>query len=569
MPNSATHADRMAKVKQGFTAAKISSADVDRVMGVFDSLVDTLATTVAQRTEFSVSTSSKASETVFGASRGEERRQMARAILFVDDVTRVYDEVPLPTKPTNGQFETLWRGDFTKLAASLTAKTKALCEIDFKFREILNAPVVTAPRPEPKRMVIPDDTRKLLTSTVRNQYLRGQEVLHRHSSLQTTKTAWSDSKTQLVAIFATVVNTSMSNMMAAQTAGTGAYTEFEAFFRAVGKENEAKIAMAKSFFGALSSYAPFPLSIVGKVGGAACGLLHTDVAIRQERVVGPHKYFDSNIPTLEKFNTKLGEVKNWTTDLTRLGVAGGSLPSGTTLAGAIDIAKGRAVTLLNAVFLQAIAETYGSTPGEQAAKGTEFYLKVQEGLGGVGGGAREELVAQMALNKANSIFNATKAAIGSVGALAVVNAEDIQPFIELQLMAEYLAALMPGEDFTKAIPDALITRLESAPFNLIARKTKTTKSTAVYAAKKLPWIAGHPRHVGAIVYFFRWYKKSVNPFDIATGRVTTTGIRDAMGTAIAEIGTSVQAHHVKRRLRTTDTADWTAVAREVALIRGV
>ncbi len=600
--NSATHAARMLKVKQGFTAAKLTSGQVDQLMRVFDVLTEADATKVAQRTEFSVSTTSKMSASVFGSGRAEERRQMARAILFVDDLAKLYDDVTLPTKPTDGQFETLWRGDFAALATRLTANAKSLCDTDFKVREILAAPVVSSARPVPRRVVITDDMRTLFDKTLTNQALRSAEIGRGVVALQIHKTAWSDAKSGLVACFAATITSSMSNMMAVQTAASGAYVEFEGFFRDVGKENEAKIGMAKSLFGALASYAPFPLSVVGKIGGAACGLLHASTSITQERALGPHKYFDSNIPTLEKFNTKLGAVKNWTTELTRLGVDGGVMPSGTSIHNAIDMARGRTVTLLNKVFLESVSETYGLSPDDTANKGTEFYLKVEATL--VPGGsrptfahavrvpgpgparfvlpthdkqaelkaqsqARPEAVAQMAINKTTAIFNATKEAIQSSGTLTVVNSATIQPFIELQLMAEYLAVLIPNEDFTKAIPEALIKRLENAPFELVQRKTGDGQTDKIYELKKLPWVAGHPRHVGALVYFFRWYKRSVNPFDLATGRVTATGVREAMATAIGEIGTAVQAHKVTRRGRSADTADWTRVAGDVARIRGV
>jgi hypothetical protein len=304
-------------------------------MGVFDVITEPNARTVAERTEFSVSSASKASESIFGSSKGEERRQMARALLFVDDLSILYDDNALPRKLTDREFEGLWRGDFTVLASTLTSKVKSLCETDLHVREIMSIPA-SAPKPAPPRLVISEDMRTLLTKTVGNQQLRAVEISAHHSSLQTQKTAWSDAKSGLVGVFAAVVNSSTSNMIAVQNAGESAYTEFEGFFREVGKENEAKIAMAKSFFDALSSHAPFSLSIVGKIGSAAIGMAHADTAIRQERELGPPKYFDSNIPTLEKFNAKLGAVKNWTTDLTRLGVDGGTMPSGTSIRTAID-----------------------------------------------------------------------------------------------------------------------------------------------------------------------------------------------------------------------------------------
>jgi hypothetical protein len=578
--NSATHAERIAKVKLGFTAAQLTSAEVTQIMAVFDVISESDGREVAQRTEFSVSTSSKASESIFGKGRPEERRQMARALMFVDDLKNLYDDIPLPRKLTDSEFEAVWRGDFAGLSGMLKARAAALCKADFEVREILNTPVISSPMPAPRRIVIADETLSLLNKTVGNQGRRIGEIRRGVSSAHTQRSAWSDSKSGLVAIFATVVSSTMSNMMSVKVAATGAYTEFEALFEAVGKENEAKIAMAKSFFGALSSYAPFPLSVVGKIGSAACGVLHADTSIGQVRHLGPPKYFDSNIPTLVKFNAKLGAVRSWTADLTRLGVDGGAMPSGTSIQNAIDLASGRTVTLLNNVFLDALNETYGATPEDQANKGSDFYESVKAGL--VGPVVRDAsgrpkapiephdaLVAQMVLMKTTAVFNATKSAIESAGAITVVSATVIQPFIELQLMAEYLAAFMPGDDFTKTIPEALIRRLESAPIEIVLRKTGTSQTDAIYGLKKLPWVPSHPRHTGALVYFFRWYKRCVNPFDLVTGKVTATGIRDAMGIAIGEIGAAVQANKVKRRLRGADTADWTKVAAGVATIRGV
>jgi hypothetical protein len=567
--NSVVHADRIAKVKQGFTAAKLTTLQVKQIMGVFDVITESNAREVAQRTEFSVSSASKASESLFGSGKTEERRQMARALAFVGDLQKLYDDEPLPKKRTDSEFETLWRGDFAALASKLTAAAQGLYEQDVKLREILNTPVIASPRPAPRRIVIPDETLALFNDSVTRRGNRREELKQGFGAFHTLKTGWSDSKTALIANFVTAVNASTRNLAAVQTAAELAYTEFEGFFREVGKENEAKIAMAKSLFSALASHAPFPLSIVGKIGSAAVGVLHADTAIAQERALGPPKYFDTNVPTLVKFNEKLGAIKSWTADLTRLGVASGAMPSGTSIRTAIDTASSTTASLLNKVFVDAINETYGASPGEQADKSTAFFRMVQDGLGGEDGGARPELVAQLALRKLDVLLNVTKSAIASAGTSTIVNASEIQPFIELQLLAEYLAVLIPDENFTKAIPEGLIRRLESPPFDIVRRKTGSSQTDKIYELKKLPWVTGHPRHVGALVYFFRWYKRSVNPFDLATGKVTSKGIWDAMGVAIGEIGTAVQAHKVKRTLRSADTADWTKVARDVVKIRGV
>ncbi len=551
----------MRKVRQGFDAAHLTSLQSEKLVGVFDALDPEKAREVSDRTRFSVSTGSKLSESIFGGGNGESRREMSRAILFLADLKALYEGLPLPARTTDAAFETMWRGKEGDLRATLSALATQLIEVDTSFREIFGAKVVKSYTPPPRRkVVLPEDARRLLEGNITAKGLRRTEVAGGLTSVAAAKTAWSDAKTRLIADFTVQLGVSLSNIESIQIAATGAYTEFESFFRAAGKETEAKLGLAKSFFSAVADYAPFPVSVLGKIGGAAVGVLHVDTSISQTRRLGSEVYFNSDIPALARASAKLAAVKNWGTDLTRLGVSGNSISSATSIRDTIDAAKQGTLNALIGVFTEAIMETYGDSPSDMADKSTTFFQGVANSLPG----ARTELVTTAVVNRITQLSNLTRESIRGMGALPLVGSETLQPFIELQLFAEYLAQLAPGDDFDVSISDELIRRLEGEPFRLVIRKTGSGQTADIYRGKQLPWTSGHPKHVGGLILFFRWYAREVNAFHIAAGATTPERVRTAMGDTIVEIGQAISGHTVTRMLR-NDTADWGAVRSQLRL----
>ncbi len=552
--NTDLHAIRINKVKAGFTAGRITSEQSARILGVFDALSATVATEVANRTEFSVSTTSKMRESF---SNGEARRQMARALLFILDLTALYDDKPLPTATTDSDFEEIWRGAEAGLKAKLIKAAKDLCDADINYNAILQAKVPARAPVVVGKLKVDPNLLKLLEATEKTKALRRTEVRGGLTPIHAAKTAWSDAKTRLIADFTLQLGTSLSNFQSIQIAASSAYAEYEEFFRAAGKETEAKIGLAKMFFKALADYTPFPVSIVGKIGAAACGTLAVDTSIAQTRALGGPQYFNSDIPTLAKASAKIGAIKNWATDLTTLGVRSTGLSSGASIKDRLDAAKNTTIDVLTKIFTDAIQETYGDRPDDMANKSTAFFQTVADQLTS----ARDELVAQMVVNKISQLSDLTRQSLQNLGKLELVSSASLQPFIELQLMAEYMAALATNLELDSvSIPEALIARLENAPFNLVVRKTSSSKSADIYKLGKIPWESGHPRHVGALVLFFRWYAENVNAFDIAVGRVSVKGVNDAMQAMIKNIGQTLEAHKVKRTMRAADTADWQAAS---------
>ena len=102
--NSSVHAARITKVRTGFAAAAIPKESVQRVIEMFDALPPQQAAMVAKRTEFTVYTFHKIAYT-----NGENRRQMARALLFTEDLEYLDKNQRFPTKADEGYFRSLWQ----------------------------------------------------------------------------------------------------------------------------------------------------------------------------------------------------------------------------------------------------------------------------------------------------------------------------------------------------------------------------------------------------------------------------------------------------------------------------
>jgi hypothetical protein len=556
----------MTKVKQGFTAARIPVPAVVKIFNMFDRLSEQDARTVALRTEFSVSTSAKFGA-LFESGNAENKRQMARAAMFLEDLSALASNRPLAEKISDADFEKMWRGEELGLQSMLNALVQHLCAPPPPTPAPPTVEAVTVPLtpipPKPK-VHVPFATLKLLKTDERDKLIavltRAEE--HQKAVRGGTATgptsavmvAWSNAKTELISAFAQKVNTSLAQMTSMQTASNGAYTEFKKFVAEAAAEVEFYIDIAKKVFGALKD-APFPFSVVGTIGETICGALHVDSAVPQTRTVGDRQYFNSDIPLLASAKIKFETASASVSELTRLGVDGSKLPSRTKMADALDQAKNRSIVMLNKVFKDTVATTYGEGPDDVRAKYLAFANKVRAD---VNPNMPWVSVEPLILIKIQSVYELTRKTIfGDCGNI-VVDSVLLQPFIELDLYASYMAQICPGDDFDVTVPDSLIRRLEAPPFQLVVRKTGSGQTAQIYASKKLPWGA-HPRHIGAVVLFFRWYSKKVNPFHIVAGRTTPEVVWKTIEAAIVEIGNAIAANTVTRRLRTTDTADWGAV----------
>ncbi|WP_295552768.1 hypothetical protein [Limnohabitans sp. Rim8] len=568
--NLSMHAPRITKIRAGFAAASVPLDHSTRLLEMFDTLLAEQATELAKRSEFSVYTHSK-----IGYSNGEDRREMTRALLFIHDLQYLFEEKSLPAKKSDEYFKELWQGDEPALKISLRNAAKALFDDDMQARtqlkalqeEIRVAMNIVVPKRPP--LILPkinfDEVfLSRLRQTVNSQSNRIVDSPASSNVINVASVAWSNAKTRQLQVFTTKITNFLSNMQSIDTAATLAYEEFKKFFEDQACAEEAKIAMARKMFGAIAEHAPFPLSIVGKIGDAACGLAHVDKTISQTRQVGGKQFFNSDIPTLEKFSAKFEEVKDWGSDLTKVGVHSSAVPNGASISQRIESAKMSTIKAMISTFEKSVFEVYGDTPSEMANTSTSFFRNLPNPIDGPYRGLHPAGLSQVVINKITALSDATIQTLDA-WKMDQIESETLQPFIELQLIAVFMAQKAPKEkDFDGfEIPDALIRRLENDPFKLISRKTGSSKSTDIFQKGMIPW-AGNIRHIGAIVLFFRWYGEHVNPFLIATGTTSAQDVRKNMRSMIELIGKKLDNSRIKRRLR-DDTADWAVMSKELNL----
>jgi hypothetical protein len=458
---------------------------------------------------------------------------------------------------------------------SVRNKNHALENLKAEFEAVLlpdfSGPTVPQVTPIPRPFLGPPIKKPFVLtrdSNIGRQLIsKGQNAHLRVITLSGSKnsarilSAWTTTKSDLTKNFALHVNTSLGVFTTLQTAAMGAYEEYTKFVSEAAQETQAKIDLAKSIFEALES-GPFPLSVVGKVGAQVCGLLKVADTISQGRQLGEKQYFDQKKPYLDQFISEINSIKNFAEKLVEVGVSTESLSSRATLFSTLDKAKNKSIEFANKVFDKVLTETYGDGPVQTERKINEFLTGMRGQISSNGGDAALDDFARLVITKIEQEYRSNIDYIKQHKSFTQIEADDLQPYIELQLFAEYMAVKVPSSavDLDVEIPAALIARLESPAFGLLLRKNDKGQTAQIYSVhSKIPW-DDHPKHRGAIILFLRWYKKNVNPFKIAVGTTSKVDTDKTMREAITQIGNALQLHTVQRTLRHA-TADWEQVVK--------
>ena len=563
--NSTVHGSRWGKVEVGLDAASVRPDDVLRVKDAYNRLSSDDAQALADRTEYSVSTWSK----IRSSGNSRTRRELVRASLFMNDLTELALGGPLSPKLSDSVFEGMWlRQDETVLRATVQAAVQTFQSISNRAlptQEIGPAVVLTPPRILP-RVTVSAEARIALEdlSSRHRQHVRHRIGGRPEGNLGPAVTAWTRSMVSIESRFTRACETSIRKMVSMKIACDGAYTEYEQFVGDAAAEVQSRINLASSMFGALES-GPFPISLIGNIGSAVCSRLHVDTSIPQTREVGPRQYFNAEIPFVEKVNRKLQSASESVDELTRLGVNAHELSSAASLGNQLDQTMTLSAQVMERVIREAIDEAYGHDLVDQEAKCLAFVQAYRTRIYGPDANVPLGTIEGKITAAIQQLEEGVSRVItGFQSNLDSVNSEGLQPLVELWLYAQYMAILAPDDEIDSVtIPDSLIGRLENSPHELILRKSrKHNQSARIYSEqKKIPWSA-HPNHKGALVLFFRWFRREVNPFHVASGRLTVAMVQSEMRTTIARIGRAIGDHRITRRMR-HDRANWSAVRRDL------
>lgn len=362
-----------------------------------------------------------------------------------------------------------------------------------------------------------------------------------------------------------------------QEATKNAYTEFSLVFKSIGTEIQGKLSLAKSLFKMLES-APFPLSVAGKVGSAAVGQLRVDTELTVTRKFqGPTPAgttnAKTNASTLGNLKSKLKAIKDWKEELTHLGVQAKKLTNEMSLDSMIDEVRRTSLELLQKVFDSALNETFGDTSQNKMIKAIRVHDEIlnqwhAQNYKDSNPGLQRHLITR-GINRLEA--EAKREIDDLLGATMMVRLEVMERYIELQLIAEYICVMFPkksDETFEGGVPEAIIKRLAGEPFKLIERKKKGVKSEKIFERSHLPWVEAnsklpvtltHSNHVGALVYFCRWYRRNINPFDLAIGQ-TPEEFDRVIRLYIKLLGAEIKANQLPRSLLGYAKADWSTIS---------
>ncbi len=633
MKNSETHVSRINKIRTGLVTAGVANELINEILKRFDALEPPVAAELAARTRFSVGTFEKLMNRGSAANPNPEgRRQMSRAIYFLDDLNRKQQGQALSPR-SNDAFSALWKQSYATLANEVKKAAQSFTPLVVKpapaARTAPEPQVVFEPPPDPpiqrmvtmpppRKYVMSAEVRKLLEATMAAKHSAIKEDYHakvaaavsgpqevrrmvtmpepkryvvtpektsmfqqlfdmRRShlafglepdtqpSMIAAQTAWGHAITSIQKHFIDELTARVASLNSLKTAAQGAYKEFESLYQDIGKEIQGNLSLAASLFSMLQS-APFPLSVAGQVGSSVVSQLHADTELPRTRELGGPVYFNNDLPLLVSLQTKLQAIQNWKDDVTRLGVPATDVTNEMGLNGAIDQVTRNSLEILRRVFDSALDDNFGDTPQRKIAMATKFhdaaladYLKSPQGAPSI------PLQVHVVIRKISNLEAETKKAItAAVGAAKLVPSVEMQTFIELQLIADYFCKKFPKkkvEDFSGLVPEPIIRRLEGAPFHLVVRKSGKGQSQKIFSSGKIPWEAGHSNHVGALVFFFRWYRRNINPFNLALG-ANPDSFRTSMREYIQLLGAAIKDKSSKKLLGHQKT-DWAAIERSV------
>lgn len=593
-PNSARLQAQFSKIQSGLSGQKNQDA-VKRVIGLFDGLPQALADEMMARTSFGVDSMARLTG---GISDQQKRRNLARAIFFVSDMIEWFKnggDKLTSEKRSSQEFEGQW---LVKEASTLDEELGKRLETfntDYvDFNRTLNAEFEQKPL-RVVRVLEGPALRSFLKSANEGQQLHelkdrrkpdkdeswqsfqgqslNQHLANRHerfyretiadkgfgSSFVSMQQLYSSMRHNFQVQWSQIIADRLSRTNELIVAAEAAHSEFSGFFADQAAQKKAQLLMVQSACTALSNHAPWPVSLIGKAGGLAAGFFQVDDHLTQSRAKEDRHYYSEN----QQWTRALAEdlrraetaVHNWRT----IGVRAADLPNTFNFRTVLTQASATALSEANALMARALDEEFGSTALGQEAR---IYRDLYDLTKGV---KDEKTVLRARVDRLTRLKETQlQQVIRDIKILGSVNPVVVQRFLELQLYAAFMSSIAPeGCDISSvAVPQALIDRLNSSFHKqLVTYKSARGNQQAakIFGSGKLPWAPGHPRHVGGLVLFFRWYEANVNAFELSVGVVTVETIEESIRSVIVEIGRHVEEHRIRGGWFGKDTAEWDLV----------
>lgn len=321
------------------------------------------------------------------------------------------------------------------------------------------------------------------------------------------------------------------------------FDTFEALHKGDAEDISFKLSIASKVFEAMQAL-PFPLSTIGKVGGAAVGLANV------EAYSGNHSAIDVSIPRPDDFKNAVSKAAEQFKEFRTVNVDSKKLSD---LAGTKG--KFRQCFTNYELSLETFWQKETQSIDDRRKRQKLAAQLVSDCLAKLRIDAEMHMRIITLRDEIDARGKTISAEFDDFTNLDVIDHTQVGIWITVSLIADYavsgLCGLESGQKITNLTASDLASKrfgqkfaefLASDDVGLLDLKTGGRKSAEIYEEGRIPW-DGHPTHIVAVLLYLDWMKRTLNPFDLFSQTSSVKDFREQSKIYIQRLGKVIQQHH--------------------------
>lgn len=314
--------------------------------------------------------------------------------------------------------------------------------------------------------------------------------------------------------------------------------KFKELHRLDAQDKMFKVTIVKGIFGVLESL-PFPLSALGKAGGAIAGLAQVDTDWAGFKVTLPtpsgikDRVIDAAATTFRNYST----INVQTSQLAN---------HADTMVSFINDFDSYADVVIN----QLKAER---SVIDNDSKRSSFARKLSTKLQSIDNVRQMGIPLGECLAKIDKLVRGINRQFDPLRRMPPVDVKEAQYWVTVQLIADYamtglcdnentpIKAMAPKDLGGKVFGESFINFLASKEIGVLKIRETSFSSEAIYQGGQIPWDNRY-YDVIALMLFLEWFQRKINPFDLLRPGFTAERIRGDISSYIRQLGIAMKAH---------------------------
>ncbi len=327
--------------------------------------------------------------------------------------------------------------------------------------------------------------------------------------------------------------------------------KFKELHLADAQDKQFQITVAKGIFSAIEAL-PFPLSVLGKVGGALASMADVDTNWGGYKVT---------IPSPGGVKGAVAEAAQTFKDKTTLNVQTGKLANhANTMTSFIQAFNSYKDDVLKN--LEQKRKVIGDDPSRnRLVQGVLSKFKNTRNLN-----AKDlnEVSVEVGskIRTIDQLVRGIKKQFKPLEDMPAVDIDELRIWMTVQMIADYAMTGLCDNDNTpiknmtasdlggKGFGEPFAKFLYSDEVKILQLKETTGATVAIYAGGRIPW-EGRLYDVIAVMLFLEWFQRNINPFDLLRPDVTTVKFRKYITDYIKQLGIAMEKYQDKSFFRKT------------------